>query len=109
MATVTGTTTNDYAYGLEWLGHAFDKNTIIIKNTDAANALKLKVYALASADGLLVPLELSAGVTERTLVAGDTQKVNIYYHYYAIYVAVKSSVAESHATYQIDYTGGLQR
>lgn len=109
MATITGTTVNAYVNALEWVCYSFDKNTIIVKNTDGANALKLKVLVLADANGTQYPLELSAGVTERTLVAGDTQKVNLYYHYHAIYVAVKSSVGGSHATYQVDYIGGLQR
>ena len=109
MASVTGTTANAYANALEWESYAFDKNTIIVKNTDVANALKLKVLVLADASGIEYPLELAAGVTERILAAGDRQIVKLSYPYHSVYIAVKSSATNDHATYQVDYTGGLQR
>ena len=109
MASVTGTTVNAYANALEWDCYAFDKNTLIISNTDGANALKLKAIVLADANGTQYPLELAAGITERVLAAGGRQIVKLCYPYYAVYIAVKSNVADSHATYQVDYIGGLQR
>ena len=109
MASVTGTTVNAYVNALEWESFSFDKNTLIIENTDGANALKLKVLVLASAGGTEYPLELSSGVTERILVAGDRQIVKLQYPYHSVYVAVKSNLTNTHATYQVDYIGGLQR
>lgn len=109
MATVTGTTANAYANALEWECYSYDKSTLIIKNTDGSNALKLKVLVLASTGGIQQLLELSSGITERTLAAGETQTVKLSYPYYSVYVAVKSSAGGSHATYQVDYIGGLQR
>ena len=109
MASVSGTTVNAYANALEWQSSAFDKNTFIITNDDVANALTLKVLVLADSDGVQYPLELAAGITERDLAAGDRQIVKLWYPYYAVYIAVKSTVPDSHATYQVDYIGGLQR
>lgn len=109
MASVTGTTANAYANALEWDCSSFDKNTIIVKNSDGANALKMKVLALADASGTEFPLELSSGITERVLAAGELQLVKLKYAYTMIKVAVKSNVTNVHATYQVDCTGGLQR
>lgn len=109
MAKVTGATVNAYANALEWDCYSFDKNTLIIRNTDAANALKLKVSVLADMGGTEYPLELAAGITERVLAAGDNQIVKLYYHYHSVYIAVKSNVLNTPATYQVDYIGGLQR
>ncbi len=104
MANVTGTTVNAYANALEWSCSSFDKNTVIIKNNHATNALKLKVLVLAHANGIEYPK-----VAEKELAAGVMELVNITAIYHSIYVAMKSSVTDAHATYQVDYLGGLQR
>ena len=109
MGRAIGTTVNAYINALEWVSYSFDKNTILVKNTHVTNALKLKVSVLADPAGVERPLELAEGVTERVLAPGDTQTVELASHYYAVYVAVKSNVGDSHASYQVDYIGGLQR
>ncbi len=109
MASVTGTTVNAYANALEWACDSYDKNTFIIKNTDGANALKLKVLTLTDVTGIEYPIELASGITERVLAAGDSQIVKLKYAYRLIKIAVKSNATNNHATYQVDYLGGLQR
>jgi hypothetical protein len=109
MATITGTTVNAYTNALEWPCFSFDKNTLIIKNTDAANALKLKVSVLADENGMEYPLELSQDITESVLSSNDVQLVRLTNHYHSIFVAMKSNVLNTPATFQIDYIGGLQQ
>lgn len=110
MATVTGTTENTYANALEWECYSYNKNTLIVKNTHLTNALKLKVLVLTDPNGIQYPLDLlGAGITERILVADDNQIVKLNYHYHSIFVMMKSNIAETHASFQIDYIGGLQR
>ena len=109
MASISGTTANAYVNALEWDSSAFDKNTVIIKNTDVANALKLQVFVLADHSGIEYPQTLSGSVTEKVLAAGEMELVPLIYAYVLIKVAIKSNVSDTHATYQVDYTGGLQR
>jgi len=109
MASITGTTVNAYVNALEWVCHSFDKNTLLIKNTHIANALKVKVSVLADPAGVERPLELTENITERILAAGDTQTVNLLSPYHTVYVAIKSNVGGLHASYQVDSIGGLQR
>ena len=109
MGSVTGTTVNAYANALEWVCYSFDKNTIIVKNTDGSNALKFKVLGLAEASGIEAPIEIDTDVTEKVLSTGAIQIVAITTIYHSLYVALKSNVGGAHATYQVDYIGGLQR
>lgn len=96
----TGTTVNAYADSLDWPCSGFSNKNIHLKNTDGANALKYKVLTYAYAGGL--PYE---EVAETILAIGDTAQIILQYAYAAVKVQVKSSVGDSHATYQLDYDG----
>jgi hypothetical protein len=109
MASVTGTTVNAYANALEWGCFSFEKNTLLIKNTDAANALKLKVSVIIDENGMEYPLELSPDITERVLSSDDTQLIKLTNQYHSVFVAMKSNVLNTPATFQIDYIGGRQQ
>ena len=97
---LTGTTTNDYAYGLKWIPLGLSFKTIHLKNTDGANALKYKVLTLAYHNGIEYE-----EVSETGLAVGDMVQIILNHAYACVKVHVKSSVADSHAAYQIDYTG----
>ena len=98
--TLTSTTVNAYADALDWPCLGFPAKTIHLKNTDGANALKYKVLTYAHAGGL--PYEELAEVV---LAVGDTKQIILEHAYAAVKVQVKSSVGDSHATYQLDYNG----
>ena len=97
---LTGITTNDYAYGLKWISLGISSKNIHLKNTDGANALKYKVLTLAYHNGTEYE-----EVSETVLAAGDMAQIILNHAYACVKVHVKSSVAGSHAAYQIDYTG----
>lgn len=109
MASVTGTTVNAYVNALEWECFSFGNNTILIKNTDAVNALKLKVSVIIDESGMEYPLELSPDITERVLSSDDTQLIKLTNRYHSVFVAMKSNVSSTPATFQIDYIGGGQQ
>lgn len=97
---IPGTTINDYVDALDWFCLGFPSKTIHLKNTDDANALKYKVFTYTYAGG--VPYE---EVAETVLAHGGTAQIILVYAYAAVKVQVKSSVPDSHATYELEYDG----
>ena len=97
---LTGVTANAYAYGLKWICLGVASKTIFLKNTDVANALKYKVLTLAYHNGIEYE-----EVAETALAVGDIAQINLGYPYACVKVMVKSSVADTPAEYEIDYTG----
>ena len=97
---VTGTTTNDYANALDWASEGFASKTIVLKNTHATNALLYKVLTYAYSGGV----ELTE-VSEATLAVGTSRVIRINQAYAVVKVQVKSSVADTHATYMLEYIG----
>ena len=97
---LVGATVNDYAVALSWLCLGMGNKTVLLKNTDGANALKYKVLTYANKDG--VEYE---EIAETVLAAGDTTQVVLEYGYALVELKVKSSVGGSHATYELDYVG----
>lgn len=100
----TGATTNEYTNCLDWACWGFIHKTIILKNTHSSRALKYKVLMYAY-PGDEAPYEF---VSETSLSASgiDTARIVSNYVYAEIKVQVKSSVTDTPATYQCDYTGG---
>lgn len=97
---LTGESVNAYADALDWSCLGFASKTIHLKNTHGANALKYKVLTYAHAGGL--PYE---EVAETELAHGDIVQIILEYAYAAVKVQVKSSVPDSHATYELEYDG----
>lgn len=95
---LTGTTTNSYVAALTLDARSLARTTITVKNTDGANALKYKVEVrysdYANGDDYEV-------VPETEITAGDWAVDEWIYKRAMIKISVKSSVADSHATYQI--------
>lgn len=96
----TGTTANAYANALEWVSTGLKNKGITLKNTHATNDLKFKVLTYRHPSGQ--PKEF---VAETTLAATKTVDITLNDAYALIEVAVKSAVADTHATYQIDKVG----
>jgi len=96
----TGTTVNAYTNALEWSCPGIKNKGITLKNTDAANDLKFKVLTYRHPSG-----KSKEFVAETTLAATKTVDITLNDAYALIEVAVKSAVADTHATYQIDKVG----
>jgi hypothetical protein len=96
----TGTTANAYAAALTWKCVGYHRKTIILKNTHGANQLKFKVLVFDYPGGNEYEL-----VAETALDAADLSKLVFNDAYARIVLQVKSSIADTHATYQVDYTG----
>lgn len=97
---LTGTTANAYADALDWDTQAIRDKTMVLKNEDGANGLKYKVLIAAHIDG-----NLTEQVGETALAAGETALIQYVKPYAKIVIQVKSSFADNHAPYQIDYIG----
>ena len=98
--TASGTTTNSYADALDWFCVEYPHKTIMLKNTDAANALKYKCLTYAYYGG-----NEYEEVSETTLAAGNIAQINLDHAYAEVKIQLKSSVDDSHATYRIDFVG----
>ena len=96
--TKTGTTTNSYADALDWDTRNIHDKTIMLKNT-GSNALDYKLLSYAIITG--IDFEETAG----SLEAGGIAKFALSNPYARIKLQVKSTVADSHTTYEIDYRG----
>ena len=99
--TSTGTTTNDYAIALKWPCVGLGSKQIWLKNTHGVNGLTYKVTTYLDGGGIS-----SAFLGDTALVAGATDDILLTRPYGLVVVEVKSTVAASHATYQIDIAGG---
>ena len=97
---VTGATVDAYATALEWFCLGTGKKTLIIANTDGANALKYKVTTYANKDGTGYE-----EVAETEITAGNLAQVLLEYAYAKVKVEIKSSVGSTPADYQIDFVG----
>lgn len=97
---LTGITANAYACGLKWICLGIASKTIFIKNTAVANAMKYKVLTFAYPGGIEYE-----EVAETALAVGDIAQINLGSAYACVKVMVKSSVADTPAEYEIDYTG----
>jgi len=96
----TGTTVNAYANALEWTCPGIKNKGITLKNTHATNDLKYKVLTYRHPTG-----QSKEFVAETTLEATKTADITLNDAYALIEVKVKSAVADTHATYQVDRVG----
>ena len=99
--TLTGTTVNTYADALSLRVAEFAHKTILLKNTHSSNGLHYKLlgYAYPPASGIAKEL-----VAEATLAAAGIVSFEYRQQWFHFTLQVKSAVADSHATYQVDYS-----
>lgn len=97
---LTGTSVNAYADALDWKCYGYPDKNIHLKNTHGANALDYKVLTYVFIDNNEIE-----EVVETELAHGDTAQIVLEHAYAQVKVQVKSSVGDSHATYELDYVG----
>ena len=99
--TVAGTTANAYANALSLRVAEFANKTILLKNTHGSNGLKYQLigYVYPIASGIADTI-----VAEATLAAGEVARFQYRKQWFHFTLQVKSAVADSHATYQVDYS-----
>ncbi len=97
---VSGTTTNDWVTALDLDTRGVKNASFVIKNTDGANSLDYKVLARHANYATGDDEEEQAALT---LAAGEKGLVQLVKGYSRIKIQVKSTVADSHATYGIEY------
>lgn len=95
-----GATADAYANALSWPCLGIAKKTLMLKNTDSANALKYKVLTYANKDGVSYE-----EVAETEITHGNSAQVILEYAYALVKVQVKSSVGLASADYELDYIG----
>lgn len=97
---IEGSTADDYASALSWACLGIAKKTLMLKNTDSANALKYKVLTYANKDGVAYE-----EVAETEITHGNSAQIILEYAYALVVVQVKSSVGAASADYELDYMG----
>lgn len=97
---ITGATIDAYAAALSWPCLGMGMKTIVLKNTDGANALKYKVLTYAHKDGVAYE-----EVAETEITSGNLAQVILEYAYAKVVVQVKSSVGSTPADYELDWVG----
>jgi len=93
----SGTTTNGFVK-VATLSHPQCLG-VLMRNTDGANGLTWRVRAIFVDGGT----EVTIGSEENLAAAAEGQK-SMGYPCYEAYVEVKSQVADSHATFEVEYT-----
>ena len=93
-------TVDAYVNALSWACLGIAKKTLMLKNTDSANALKYKVLTYADEAGVAYE-----EVAETEITHGNSAQVILEYAYALIVVQVKSSVGAASADYELDYMG----
>lgn len=100
----TGTTTDEYATGLQWECYGFSNKMLLVGNTGEDDALTYKLLTYAILDGNEYLFE-DGSVTEFTVAANTVEKVSLTHAYARVKVQVKSTVSGSATTFQIDAVG----
>ncbi len=98
---VIGITTDAYVDALDWNIVGLGAQTIIVANTDVANALHYKI---------LVRADYSSGIdaeaiSETVILAGDSEGTVSIFAGARAKVQVKSVIAGTPANFQVDYIG----
>ncbi len=99
----TGTTANAYASVLTWKCAELREKTIHLVNTDDTNSLSYKLlarYHESQTSGKEDEL-----VAETSLAAGEDARFQYNGQYHELILQVKSAVEDSHATYEVNYSG----
>ena len=96
----TGNTTNDYVSVLDWDTRFLRDKSILLKNTHGSNGLKYKLLTQFYYGGVD-----HEEVAEQTLAFGDEVTFQYLKPYARMKLQVKAAVAESQASYQVDYIG----
>lgn len=95
-----GVTVDAYVTAFSWPCLGMARKTLMLTNTDAANALKYKVLTYANKDGTAYE-----EVAETEITHGNSAQIILEYAYALVTVEVKSSVGSTPATYELDYVG----
>ena len=104
--TITGTTTDAYVAALTWTCWGFSNKTLIIENTGDTNSLTWKLVLQSYPDGSEHDFEYD-GETEFDVAAAGVDLTILSYAYARAILYVKSTVASSETTYELDYNGNL--
>jgi len=99
QATGSGTSANAYASAAHCRCRYLDKKTLCLKNTDGSNGLSYKLLGYLSEGGTATEL-----VAETALAAGEDALFNYNNAYHALDLQLKSTVADTHATYTVEFT-----
>ncbi|MEA1957599.1 MAG: hypothetical protein U9N01_04510 [Euryarchaeota archaeon] len=98
--TIDGATIDDYVIALSWLCLGMGRKTLLLENTDGANALKYKILTYANENGIVYE-----EVAETEITAGNLAQVILEHAYAKVVVQVKSSVGSTPAGYELDWVG----
>ena len=100
---VSGTTTNSYADALDLDTRGAKSISAVVKNADGANSLDYRLRARPANYSTGSDEEIPECPGEATLGPGEEGLVSLIRGYSRVKIQVKSTVADSHASYSIDY------
>jgi hypothetical protein len=96
----TGNTTNAYVTALDWDTRFLRDKSMLLKNTHGSNDLKYKLLVLFYYGGAD-----HEEVAEHSLAFGEDVTFQYLKPYARIKLQLKAAVADSQASYQVDYIG----
>lgn len=99
----SGTTGNAYADALDVDTRGMKSFSAVLKNTDGANSLDWRLRARPSNYTAGADEEIPECPGEETLAAGEKGLAELLKSYSRIKIQVKSTLADTPATYTIDY------
>jgi len=100
---VSGTTGNTYADAVDADIRGMKSLSAVVKNTDGANSLNWRLRARPSNYATGADEEIPECPGEETLAAGEKGLAELIKSYSRIKIQVKSTLADTPATYTIDY------
>ncbi|MBA7638110.1 hypothetical protein ES703_45762 [subsurface metagenome] len=100
---VSDTTTNAYTNALDLDTRGAKGMSAVVKNTHGTNSLDYRLRARAANYSGGVDEEIPEAPSEATLGPGEKGLLTLLRAYSRVKIQVKSTVADSHATYTIDY------
>lgn len=100
---VSDTTTNVYTDALDLDTRGAKGMSAVVENTHGTNSLDYRLRARPANYSAGADEEIPEAPGESTLGPGEKGLVTLLRAYSRVKIQVKSTVAESHATYTIDY------
>jgi len=102
-SSVSETTTNTYADALDLDTRGAKGMSAVVKNTHGSNSLDYRLRARPANYSGGADEEIPEAPGEQSLGPGEKGLVTLLKAYSRVKIQVKSTVADSHATYTIDY------
>jgi len=99
----SGTTGNTYADAVDVDTRGMKSLSAVVKNTDGANSLDWRLRARPSNYAAGTDEEIPECPGEETLAAGEKGLAELLKSYSRVKIQVKSTLADTPATYTIDY------